>query len=107
MPLPHSEYVSDTFADEEDIIPQMMSGESEPLMEGLETYKSQLIPEGYTNAVELDGMSFIPAVLGVDAMAIGPYSGLSKRPDGLEVEEWYNYLFVHYLQPLDHALPIL
>jgi hypothetical protein len=96
MPLPQSEYVNDMFAEEEDIISQMMSGEPEPLMESLETYKSQSIPKGYTNTLKLDGMLFIPAVLGVDAMAIEPYSRLLKAPEGPEVEEWYNYLFVYY-----------
>jgi hypothetical protein len=46
-------------------------------------------------------MSFIPAVLGVDAMTIEPYSGLSKPPESLEVEERYSSLFVYYIQPLD------
>jgi hypothetical protein len=81
-----------------------MSGGPEPLIEGLETYRSQSIPEGYTNTVELDEMLFISAVLGVNAMAIEPYSGLSKPLEGMEVEEWYRYLFVYYLHPLDRAL---
>jgi hypothetical protein len=55
--------------------------------------------------VELDGMSFIPSVPGVDAMAIELYLGLSKLPEGPEVEEGYSCLVVYYLQPLDHALP--
>jgi hypothetical protein len=38
-------------------------------------------------------------------MAIEPYSGLSKPSEGREVEEWHNYLFMYYFQPLDHALP--
>jgi hypothetical protein len=104
-PWPQSEYVSDLFAEEKDIISQMMSGEPESLMKGLETYKSQSIPEGYKNTVELDGMLFIPAVFGVDSMAVESYSGLSKLPEGPEVEEWHGYLFVYYLQPLDHAFP--
>jgi hypothetical protein len=83
----------------------MMSGEPNPLMEGLETYKSQSIPEGYTNTMEFGGMRFIPAFLDVDVIPIEPYSGLSKPPEGAEVEEWYSYLFIDYLQPLDHASP--
>jgi hypothetical protein len=105
MPLPQSEYINDTFAEQEDIISQTMSEDHEPSMEGLETYKTQSIPEGYINTRELDGISGIAAVLGVAAMAVDPYSGFSKPSEGPEVEEWYRYLFVYYLQHLDHAVP--
>jgi hypothetical protein len=37
-------------------------------------------------------------------VSIEPYSGLSKPPEGAEVEKWYSYFFMYYLQPLDHAL---
>jgi hypothetical protein len=70
MPLPQHEYLNSTFA-EEDIISQMMNGEPKPLIEGLGTYKSRSIPEGDTNTVELDGMPFIPAFLGVNRAIFG------------------------------------
>jgi hypothetical protein len=66
------------------------------LKEGLATYKSQSVSEGDTNTVELDRRRYILAVLGVDAMAIERCSGLSKPPDGPEVEEWCSDLFAYY-----------
>jgi hypothetical protein len=50
-------------------------------------------------------MSSIPSVLGVDAIAIEPYPGLSKPPEGPKVKGSYSDFFVCYLQLLDHALP--
>jgi hypothetical protein len=105
IPMPKPESVDDTFAEEAHLISEMIGGEVGSLMEGLEVYKQQTVPNDYSNVIFEDGAAYVPCVLGVDAMAIEPYSSLSKPPEGPAVEEWYSYVFVYYLQPLDHALP--
>jgi hypothetical protein len=78
---------------------------------GLIQYKARFVPSGYDRLVEVQGITvegitlpgdeggfFIPAILAVDAMSVEPY----KAQHG---EEKMRYVFVYYLQPIDHNLP--
>jgi hypothetical protein len=90
-------------------------------------YRATHIPVNYDNGVtrivdgdgahlikDLGGESFIPCVLGVDAMAVEPYSSSNAKDASVQAalrqrsdseDPKLCYFFVYYLMPLDPLLP--
>jgi hypothetical protein len=135
LPLPQIKHIDEHYADELALISSAITDPAS-LPQRLEQYLELHVPKGCTGLIlpsfeddlvvyhNTQGDSgFIPAVLGVDAMAVEPYSEQTKRllllkqaerhrtgesPDAPQpTVETANYLFVYYLMPLDPELPNL
>jgi hypothetical protein len=128
IPLPGLNHVDARFADEVQQTKQFMTGlDAESLLQALAICRDPYIAPDYDNGVVGEGEfgkdyykkdtrghnSLIPCILGVDAMAIEPYTvprvvdpenlPEPNRPPGKN----YSYFFAHYLMPLDPVLPSL
>jgi hypothetical protein len=127
IPLRQIKHVDEYFKPELDAV-ELQTKDIQCLPSMLTNYRDLPLPEGYSGGITSsppDGPSrtMIPCVLGVDAMAIEPYSEKNKRllflsqvlvslaPEQLrELEEATGigtYLFVFNLMPLDPTLPNL
>jgi hypothetical protein len=128
IPMPGINHVDEKFQGEINETTQRMSGlEVESILQSLSIYREIYVSPDYKDGVVGTGEfgehfyqkddrgknSLIPCVLGIDAMAIEPYSipkvvdekdfpDPDGRPDGT-----YCYFFVHYLMPIDPVLPSL
>jgi hypothetical protein len=125
IPMPTLNHVDDKFKDAIDGVEQMMT-DIDGIPEALDRYRQSHIPENYDGGVaraddnadtpfieDNSGTnSQIPCILGVDAMAIEPYTTDmandnedSRADDRPGRSRKFTYFFVYYLMPIDPLLP--
>jgi hypothetical protein len=97
LPHPQRKRVDEYFEEEIDRDEEVIA-DVERAAEGLMRDGSQCVGDGYDRFLDFDGQPYVPVILGIDALAIRPYS---KQLGG----DKKRFMFVFYIQHVDHRRP--